>query len=231
MRVRATGSPRAHPLEVVGHGRRSPRIPKPVDGRPTWQVARCQACNTQSDEAQATAIRFWAFLLTVKRDTQKERTTKSRKSWGAKAVRVSSLLGFLVNSETRHTERLFGAFLLTVKRDTQKEQTTKSRKSWGAKAVRVDISDPRSSQEKIISLPKPRPRRPRSWKYRGNVLAYLFYRIMPGTTFFNCELVAWCLLSRETACSGSQPFHTELGLCWPWHVGLSRHARSSSTVS
>ena len=30
----------------------------------------------------------WAFLLTVKRDTQKERTTKSRKSWGAKAVRV-----------------------------------------------------------------------------------------------------------------------------------------------
>ena len=35
--------------------------------------------------------RFWAFLLTVKRDTQKERTTKS-------------VLGFLVNSETRHTE-------------------------------------------------------------------------------------------------------------------------------
>ena len=27
-------------------------------------------------------------MLTVKRDTQKERTTKSRKSWGAKAVRV-----------------------------------------------------------------------------------------------------------------------------------------------
>ena len=31
---------------------------------------------------------YWAFLLTVKRDTQKERTTKSRNSWGAKAVRV-----------------------------------------------------------------------------------------------------------------------------------------------
>ena len=30
----------------------------------------------------------WALLLTVKRDTQKERTTLSRKSWGAKAVRV-----------------------------------------------------------------------------------------------------------------------------------------------
>ena len=29
-----------------------------------------------------------AFLLTVKRDTQKERTTKSRNSWGAEAVRV-----------------------------------------------------------------------------------------------------------------------------------------------
>ena len=43
--------------------------------------------------------RKWAFLLTVKRDTQKERTTKSRKSWGAKAVRVK--VGFLVNSETR----------------------------------------------------------------------------------------------------------------------------------
>ena len=28
------------------------------------------------------------LVLTVKRDTQKERTTKSRKSWGAKAVRV-----------------------------------------------------------------------------------------------------------------------------------------------
>ena len=28
------------------------------------------------------------LLFTVKRDTQKERTTKSRKSWGAKAVRV-----------------------------------------------------------------------------------------------------------------------------------------------
>ena len=50
----------------------------------------------------------WVFLLTVKRDTQKERTTKSRKSWGAKAVRVS------------------WAFLLTVKRDTQKERTTVS---------------------------------------------------------------------------------------------------------
>ena len=58
------------------------------------------------------------------RDTQKERTTKSRNSWGAKAVRVRAtgsprahplevvghgrrsprFLGFLVNSETRHTE-------------------------------------------------------------------------------------------------------------------------------
>ena len=41
------------------------------------------------------ARKVWAFLLTVKRDTQKERTTKSRKSWGAKAS-----MGFLVNSET-----------------------------------------------------------------------------------------------------------------------------------
>ena len=67
MRVRATGSPRAHPLEVVGHGRRSPRIPKPVDGRPTWQVARCQACNTQSDEAQATAIQHERSSLRCRR--------------------------------------------------------------------------------------------------------------------------------------------------------------------
>ena len=60
------------------------------------------------------------FLLTVKRDTQKERATKSRNSWGAEAVRVRATgslrahppevlgrnfsLGFLVNSETRHTE-------------------------------------------------------------------------------------------------------------------------------
>ena len=67
MRVRATGSPRAHPLEVVGHGRRSPRIPKPVDGLPTWQVARCQACNTQSDEAQATAIQHERSSLRCRR--------------------------------------------------------------------------------------------------------------------------------------------------------------------
>ena len=32
MRVRATGSPRAHPLEVVGHGRRSPRFRNPLIG-------------------------------------------------------------------------------------------------------------------------------------------------------------------------------------------------------
>ena len=32
MRVRATVSPRAHPLEVVGHGRRSPRFRNPLIG-------------------------------------------------------------------------------------------------------------------------------------------------------------------------------------------------------
>ena len=32
MRVRATGSPRAHPPEVVGHGRRSPRFRNPLIG-------------------------------------------------------------------------------------------------------------------------------------------------------------------------------------------------------
>ena len=64
---------------------------------------------------------FWAFLLTVKRDTQKERTTKSRKSWGAKAVRVGATGSprahrcFAVGHES------FWAFLLTVKRDTQTE--------------------------------------------------------------------------------------------------------------
>ena len=55
----------------------------------------------------------------------------------------------------------------------------------------------KSSQEKIISLPKPRPRRPRSWKYRGNVLAYLFLPDYARHDLFNCELVAWCLLSRD----------------------------------
>ena len=43
VRVRATGSLRAHPLEVVGHSRRSPRSPEiSVDRRPPWQVARHQ---------------------------------------------------------------------------------------------------------------------------------------------------------------------------------------------
>ena len=41
-----------------------------------------------ASSARAEVEDHWAFLLTVKRDTQKERTTKSRKSWGAKAVRV-----------------------------------------------------------------------------------------------------------------------------------------------
>ena len=78
------------------------------------------------------------FWLTVKRDTQKERATKSRNSWGAEAVRVRATgslrahppevlghnfsLGFLVNSETRHTEGarseqpIFRTFKFTVKR-------------------------------------------------------------------------------------------------------------------
>ena len=67
VRVRATGSPRAHRCFAVGHGRRSPRIPKPVDGRPTWQVARCQACGNQSDEAQAAAIQHERSSLRCRR--------------------------------------------------------------------------------------------------------------------------------------------------------------------
>ena len=53
-------------------------------------------------------------MLTVKRDTQKERTTKSRNSWGAKAVRVRA-----TGSPRAHPlEVVLWAFLLTVKRDT-----------------------------------------------------------------------------------------------------------------
>ena len=93
MRVRATGSPRAHPLEVVGHGRRSPRIPKPVDGRPTWQVARCQACNTQSDEAQATAIQHERSSLRCRRAVLLELDSCSAVSGDGARVRVASQAG------------------------------------------------------------------------------------------------------------------------------------------
>ena len=48
-----------------------------------WTVKRRDARLTKRS-AQYMYSRFWAFLLTVKRDTQKERTTKSRNSWGAR---------------------------------------------------------------------------------------------------------------------------------------------------
>ena len=101
VRVRATGSPRAHPLEVVGHGRRSPRFRNPLTG------AQHLGFLVNSETRHTEGANNLGFLVNSEtrhkgRDTQKERTTKSRNSWGAKAV-TSKHLGFLVNSKTRHS--------------------------------------------------------------------------------------------------------------------------------
>ena len=88
--------------------------------------------------------------------------------------------------------------------------------AFRASAKLALISDPRSSQVKSRenyfppkTTPTPAALVEISWK-RACVLVFTGL----GTTF---STVSWWLgaFFLGTACSGSQPFHTELGLCWP----------------
>ena len=68
---------------AVGHGRRSPSIPKSVDRRPPWQVAHHQrAAIAGCRQAQAGGV--------------------PRIARGLEGNKDKHILGFLVNSETRH---------------------------------------------------------------------------------------------------------------------------------
>ena len=104
VRVRATGSPRAHRYFAVGHGRRSPSIPKSVDRRPPWQVAHHQrAAIAGCRQAQAGGVPRIARGLEGNKDKHilgflVNSETRPR---GSDQPNLGTL-GFLVNSETRH---------------------------------------------------------------------------------------------------------------------------------